>query len=104
MSRLMIVLSGITGAMGIMAAATAFHLGSDNMQIAAQFLLVHAPVFLAVGIAQGERGRAPALAAIVLALGVGLFCGDLATRYFLDHSLIPFAAPAGKLLRGSWTR
>ncbi len=95
MSRLMIALSGIAGAMGIMAAGTAFHLGGDNIQTASQFLLFHAPVFLAVGIAQGERGRTPALAAIVLALGVGLFCGDLATRYFLDHSLIPFAAPAG---------
>ena len=96
MSRLMFVLAGMTGAMGIMAAATAFHLGGDNIQTASQFLLFHAPVFLAVGIAQ--RGRALALAALVLALGVGLFCGDLATRHFLGHSLFPFAAPAGASL------
>ncbi len=49
MSRLMIVLSGIAGATGIMAAAAAFHLGGDNIQIASQFLLFHAPVFLVVG-------------------------------------------------------
>ncbi len=98
MSRLMIILSGLTGAVGIMAAAAAFHLGGDNIELASLFMLVHAPVFLAAGIAQGKRGRALALAAIVLALGLGLFCGDLATRHFLGHGLIPFAAPVGASL------
>lgn len=81
-----------------MAAAAAFHLGGDNIQIASQFLLVHAPVFLAAGIAQGERGRALAQAAAVLALGVALFCADLAAHHYLGHTLFPYAAPVGASL------
>lgn len=98
MSQLMIVLSGISGVIGITAAAAAFHLGGDNIETVAQFLLFHAPVFLAVGIAQGKRGRALVLAAVVIAIGVGLFCGDLATRHFLAHRLFPLAAPTGASL------
>jgi len=97
-SQLMIVLSGISGVIGITAAAAAFHLGGDNIKTAAEFLLFHAPVFLAVGVAQGKRGRALALAAAVLAIGVALFCGDLATRQFLAHHLFPLAAPTGASL------
>ncbi len=94
----MIVLSGMAGVLGILAAAAAYHLGGDNIQIASQFLLIHAPVFLAAGIAQGDLGRALAQAAAMLALGVAIFCADLAAHHTLGHPLFPYAAPAGAIL------
>lgn len=93
MTQLLMIVAGLTGAAGVAAAAAAAHRGGDNLQTASLFLMVHAPVFLAVGLAGGSR--AINITAIVLAVGVALFCGDLVARDYLGQRLFPYAAPIG---------
>ncbi|WP_292327312.1 DUF423 domain-containing protein, partial [Mesorhizobium sp.] len=68
---------------------------------AASFLLMHAPVFLAVGLIGADR--ALRIASLVLLFGLVLFCGDLLARDFLGSRLFPMSAPiGGTLLIAGW--
>lgn len=95
--RALAAAGGLCGAAGVAFAAAAAHQGGGEAAIASNFLLFHAPAFLAVGLA--GRGQRPLLAAAWLLLaGVLVFSADLACRSYLGHRLFPFAAPTGGTL------
>ena len=71
-ARLLIVAAGLAGALGVAAAARASHMGDDNLGIAANFLLLHAPVLIGLGLLAASRIAVTAGA--VLAIGLVLFC------------------------------
>ncbi len=92
-SRLLLVAAGLCGALGVAAAARASHAGDDNLGIAANFLLLHAPVL--IGLSLMAASRAAVAAGLVLLVGLVLFAGDLAARSLLGGPLFPLAAPLG---------
>ena len=100
MTRLLVALSGLVGLLGVVLAALGAHgpAGGTTLSIAANFLLFHAPVLLAlaiaaeVGVLSGGLAR---LAALLIVAGLALFCGDLALRAIETRPLFPFAAPLG---------
>src|ERR1700712_1857096 len=92
-SRTMLTLAGLAGALGVALAARGSHAAEGDLAIAANFLLLHAPVLL--GIALLRANRLAQIAGYVLAAALLLFCGDLAMRSELAHSLFAFAAPVG---------
>ena len=95
--RIFVAIGGLMGAAGVaLSAAAAHRAGEPNLGVAANFLMLHAPVFLAVGL--NSSGKFLRLAASVLLLGVILFAGDLLSRVFLGDRLFPFAAPSGGML------
>lgn len=97
----------LCGLLGVAGSAAAAHIpGADSLKIAAQFLLFHAPAILAlvglgaVGLVRAPLGR---VAALLIAVGLCLFCGDLALRALAGHALFPMAAPSGGFaLMGGW--
>lgn len=91
--RLLLAAGGLLGAGGVALSALAAHEGGGNVAIGASFMLAHAPLFAALGLA--GRGRVMAAAAIVILVGLALFCGDLLMRHFAGARLFPMAAPAG---------
>jgi uncharacterized membrane protein YgdD (TMEM256/DUF423 family) len=105
--RALAALGALAGGLGVALAAAAAHLsGPGSAETAARFLLFHAPALLAIsailaaGLAHRGLGRA---AGFMLALGLALFCGDLALRGLRGSALLPYAAPAGGvLLIGGW--
>lgn len=100
-NRPVLVVGALFGALGVGLAARASHAGEANLAIAANFLLFHAPVLLLLGLLKANRLMQ--IAAIVLAIGLALFAGDLAMRSEAGTSLFPFAAPAGGVsLIGGW--
>lgn len=100
-NRLLVLLGGLCGAAGIALSAMAAHRGGAFIGTAANFLLFHAPVFLVVGLVGTSRWLR--IGALVLAVGLLLFSGDLLTRDLLGNRLFPFAAPTGgTLLMAGW--
>lgn len=91
-----IAVAGLLGASGVAAAAASSHIAVGLLGPYALIALTHAPALLALGIL--AQTRILSLAAMVLALGAILFCGDLATRHFTGHGLFPWSAPAGGML------
>lgn len=98
--RICLVLGGVTGAAGVMLLATAAHIDTAGLvRSAAEMLLFHAPVFLAMGaIAQIRRSVFLPIALLLLFLGLALFCGDLLSRSFAGRRLFPMSAPTGGML------
>jgi len=82
------------GAAGVGLSAYGAHAGGDTVVTAAQFLLFHAPLFVALGLA-GHPDRMRTAGGGLLGLGLALFCGDLLMRHFAGSRLFPMAAPAG---------
>jgi uncharacterized membrane protein YgdD (TMEM256/DUF423 family) len=105
--RILIVLSGVMGADGvILAAASAHQPDATRLAAASSMLLFHAIAVLAV-VALTERGLVHARIGIAAAFGfvvaAALFAGDLTLRQYAGHSLFPMAAPTGgTLLIASW--
>jgi uncharacterized membrane protein YgdD (TMEM256/DUF423 family) len=100
-SRILVLAGGLCGAAGVALSAAAAHLGGAFVGTAASFLLMHAPVFLAIGLI----GASPALriASLILLVGLVLFAGDLLARDFLGSRLFPMSAPiGGTLLIAGW--
>jgi uncharacterized membrane protein YgdD (TMEM256/DUF423 family) len=101
-------LASVLGAAGVGAAATAAHLGGGQLlETAATFLMLHSAAVLAiVAIAQRASRRSAGLfviAAMLLILGMILFCGDFAMRALAERALFRMAAPSGGiLLIGGW--
>jgi uncharacterized membrane protein YgdD (TMEM256/DUF423 family) len=93
LQRLFVLAGGLLGAAGVGFSAVAAHIGGGNVGTAASFMLAHAPVFIAVGLL--GRGRLLAVGALVLLLGVVLFCADLLMRHYVGTSLFRMAAPLG---------
>lgn len=95
-SRVFVTAAGLCGAAGVALSAAAAHNGGGNLATAAQFLLLHAPALLVLGVvADGQLMRS---AGAVLLVGVLLFCGDLVMRHYSGNRLFPMAAPAGGAL------
>ena len=99
MKALLIAFAGIVGALGVaLSAVGAHHPQGANLVTAAQFLLFHAPVFLALSIIAHLKTLPRwglVVTALLLGLGVKFFAGDLAARVFLGNRLFPMAAPIG---------
>lgn len=102
MTRLLTVLSGLAGALGVALSAMAAHrAGSENLGTAANFLLLHASAFLALAVTSHIRLLARGwlmLAVGLMIVGLALFSGDLSARAFLGDRLFPMAAPTGGTL------
>jgi uncharacterized membrane protein YgdD (TMEM256/DUF423 family) len=94
--RILIAAAGLCGAAGVALSAAAAHLGGTHLGTAASFLLVHAPVLLAIGLF--GRSRTLLLAGFVLLVGVVLFCADLTSLDLLGQRPFPYAAPIGGTL------
>jgi uncharacterized membrane protein YgdD (TMEM256/DUF423 family) len=92
-ARLLILVAGLCGAAGVALSAVAAHRGAPNTATAATFLVVHAPVFLVIGMI--VFNNIMRWAALMLLLGVALFAGDLVVRDFADERLFAMAAPIG---------
>lgn len=100
-ARFLIVLAGLSGALGVGLSAAAAHVTGGNLTTAAQFLLFHAPSLLALSALIAAGALHPILAQVagyVLVLGLVLFCGDLSRRAFAGVALFPRAAPMGGIL------
>ena len=90
-------IAGMLGAAGVGLSAVAAHRAElSNLGSAADMLMFHAPVFLALSLAAGNRPRM--IASFVLLAGLMLFVGGLLSRGFLDDRLLPMAAPSGGML------
>lgn len=98
--RVALVLGGLSGAAGVMLMALSAHADTTGLlKTAAEMLLFHAPVFLVLGaLSQIRKILLHPAAMALLALGLFLFAGDLASRAFLDQRLFPMAAPSGGVL------
>lgn len=101
LDRILVLAGGLCGVFGVALSAAAAHRGGTFTATAASFLLMHAPLFVAVGLLGGNRllrGGSFALLA-----GLVVFSGDLLARDFLGFRLFPFAAPTGgTLLMAGW--
>jgi len=95
-SRFLVLMAGLCGAAGVALSAAAAHRGGAFTGTAASFLLMHAPVFLAAGLP--AVNRVLRTGAVVLLVGLLLFCGDLLARDFLGSRLFPMSAPIGGTL------
>jgi len=105
--RALAALAALAGLLGVALSAAAAHIpGADSLKTAAQFLLFHAPAILALvglGAAGLVRAGLARVAAGLLVAGLILFCGDLSVRAWLQHALLPMAAPTGGFaLMGGW--
>ena len=100
-ARILVFAGGLCGAAGVALSAASAHLGGAFVGTAASFLIMHAPVFLAVGLS--GTNRTLRIGSLVLLVGLVLFCGDLACRDFLGQRLFAMAAPTGgTVLMGGW--
>ncbi|MER8526235.1 DUF423 domain-containing protein [Mesorhizobium sp. M0814] len=99
--RILVLAGGLCGATGVALSAAAAHLGGAFVGTAASFLLLHAPVFLTVGLLGGNSILRTG--SLILLVGLLLFSGDLLARDFLGSRLFPMSAPiGGTLLIGGW--
>ena len=100
-ARILVFAGGLAGAAGVALSAASAHLGGAFVGTAASFLLMHAPVFLAVGLTGANRILR--IGSLVLLVGLVLFCGDLLARDFVGSRLFPMSAPiGGSLLIAGW--
>lgn len=84
---------GLCGAAGVALSAYAAHAGGTNVATAATMLLMHAPLFIVLGLV--GRDRALLAGGWVVLLGLALFSGDLLLRHYAETRLFPMAAPTG---------
>ena len=100
--RLLVFAGACAGLAGVATSAAAAHVtGPGSLATAAQFLLFHAPVLLALPALAGTGAidrRTGSGAGLALAIGLALFSGDLALRAMAGRPLFPNAAPAGGIL------
>lgn len=98
--RALVFCAGVIGALGVGLSAVATHRGGQDLGIAANFLLVHAPALIAIGVLSLPLAR---IGGFVLAAGLLLFCGDLGARDLLGTGVFPYSAPSGGMLMiGGW--
>jgi uncharacterized membrane protein YgdD (TMEM256/DUF423 family) len=100
--RLLLFVAALAGLAGVALSALAAHAAAPgNLDTAARFLLLHAPVLVGLVALLGAglvRARLVRLAAWILVVGLVLFCGDLARRALAGAALFPMAAPTGGAL------
>ena len=102
MDPILIALTGLMGAAGVILTAAGAHgkpgVGLDS---AGYLLLIHACAALAcIAVArQGVVLRPLASVTIIgFVLGGALFAADVSARAYLGHRLFPFAAPTGGMI------
>lgn len=105
--RSIVLLGAVAGLAGVVLSALAAHItGGGSLDVAARFLLAHAPVLIGIAVllALDLVGRRLGLvAAGAMTLGLVLFCGDLAVRALAGVALVPMAAPTGGfVLMAGW--
>ena len=99
--RTLVFAGGLCGAAGVALSAAAAHLGGAFVGTAASSLIMHAPVFLAVGLIGANRVLR--IGNLMLLVGLLLFSSDLLARDFLGSRLFPMSAPiGGTLLIAGW--
>ncbi|KKB85014.1 hypothetical protein VW29_08690 [Devosia limi DSM 17137] len=101
--RATLMVGGLVGGAGVMAAAGASH-GEETRNLAAisAVCLAHGPTLLALGLS-GLRHRILAVAAGLIGAGTVIFAGDLMVREWLGHGAFPLAAPLGGIaMIGGW--
>ena len=100
--RVLVALGALAGVLGVALSAAASHMtGNASLQIAAQFLLFHAPALLVLAALVSQGGvnaRLGRLSGFLMALGLVVFCGDLSRRALSGVALAPMAAPTGGVL------
>jgi uncharacterized membrane protein YgdD (TMEM256/DUF423 family) len=104
---MLMVVAALAGILGVALSAAAAHSSAGpNLETASRFLLLHAPVLLAIvalagtGLLHVATARA---AGWIMVLGLALFCGDLVSRAYRGAGLFPMAAPTGGFaLMGGW--
>ena len=91
------ITAGLCGALGVALSAAAAHRADlPNIGTAANMLLFHAPAFLGLSLATGNKIRTAT--GYVLLAGLALFAGDLLARAYIGTRLFPMAAPTGGIL------
>jgi len=93
-----LLVGGLVGAAGVALSAAAAHAGGGNVGTAANFLLFHAPLLVAVGLPGLAAGKMLRAAALIVLVGLLVFTGDLLARDYLGDRLFPMAAPTGGTL------
>ena len=98
------VAGGLAGAAGVAASAAGAHAyAGTNLDTAGKMLIMHGAALLALAIPGAGSRRLGRFAAVVMAVGVTIFAGDLALRSIEGMKLFPLAAPLGGLLLiASW--
>jgi uncharacterized membrane protein YgdD (TMEM256/DUF423 family) len=97
-ARLLISLAGLLGASGIVVGAAGAHAGGGDLaRLASNFLLMHAAVTLGlVAVAARFDRRWPFyLAALLICVGAGAFCGDVSSVAFAGRHVVAYLAPVG---------
>lgn len=100
LSALLLTVAGAFGASGVGLSAVAAHAsGGEGLDAAALMLLAHAGVFFAAAAYALRDNQAAGLdlrlSLLALGVGVALFSGDLAYRFWGGARLFPMAAPIG---------
>lgn len=101
LERIGLAAAGLFGAAGVAASAAGSHGGIPYLDIVGPFLIMHAAALAAIvalSLALSPAPRLIGLAGGAIAVGVLLFCGDLALRGIYGIRLAPFAAPSGGTL------
>lgn len=92
--RVFLGIGGLSGAAGVGAAAASAHGGDQRLMSAVALVaLTHGALLVALSLL--GHGRWMRIAAALIAIGILLFCGDLAMRAAGGAGLFPNAAPAG---------
>lgn len=102
---LLIGAGGLLGATGVALAAAGSHDGAGPLATTAgQFCVMHGGTIIALAVvAQTDKGRPFAWAAVLLAVGTMTFAADLAAVAFAEWRPLPMAAPVGGLMMiGGW--
>lgn len=100
-----LVLGGGSGVAGVALSAIAAHSSAGPLfDTAARMFLVHAAAFVVLGAALHLQGsHLLAFSMVLLAVGLGLFCGDLLARGLSGARLFAMAAPiGGSMLMLGW--
>ena len=94
--RIFVGMGGLAGAAGVALAARAAHGGGAFTQTISTMLLLHAPLFVALGLsAAAQANKVLKFAGLLLMAGLAVFCLDLYVRDMGAARLFPFAAPVG---------
>ena len=83
-NRFLVLAGGLCGAAGVAFSAAAAHSETANTGTAASFLLMHAPVFLAIGLLGGNTVLR--IGGWALLAGLLVFSGDLLMRDYAGFS------------------
>lgn len=102
LQRLLIILAGGMGAIGVILAASSAHLpDASRLASASSMLLFHAAAILGAVALTARDIVSPKIgltAGFGFVIATALFSGDLTLRQFLSHGLFPMAAPTGGTL------